>query len=425
MPSTKRFPVQKTARNVSEDGILVPSSLPPGRVQKRLALAVLISLFVGCFIVAGPLASIHPGRMDAFVPAYATAMFVNDTITAILLFAQFSIVRSKAILLIADGYVFTALILIPWILMFPGVFVLPGGLIGGLQSTSWLYFLLARRLSLIRDRVCIAKGCGTPTSDLDRPAECGDCHQRALTAAIVLTVTFAVIAGEAHLPRVVTDSLHLSSLWPYVGAPVALLSILALIVLWIRRRSMLDLWLMVVMCLYAIEIPLSYYPAPVRFSLGWYTVRVIGFLSSSLVLIVLLSRDNDTLCAGARSGTCPASRARGATDDRRCGRGHDCSRSQTAFVWHDNERRCGLALSQSLDARSGGSKGGIQADYRRWPSRGRAVIEVSERSSRRKTGRESSLDLNDLIKETMHSWARDLNKHRILVEQSWMNACHR
>jgi signal transduction histidine kinase len=50
----------------------------------------------------------------------------------------------------------------------------------------------------------------------------------------------------------------------------------------------LDLWLTVVMFLYLIEVPLSYYPAPMRFSGGWYAVRVFGFLSSSLVLIVLL-----------------------------------------------------------------------------------------------------------------------------------------
>jgi hypothetical protein len=36
-------------------------------------------------------------RTDAFVPAYATALFVIDLMTAILLFAQFSIVRSRAL----------------------------------------------------------------------------------------------------------------------------------------------------------------------------------------------------------------------------------------------------------------------------------------------------------------------------------------
>src|SRR5271165_7199643 len=80
-------------------------------------------------------------RYHAFVPAYATAMFVNDSITAVLLFAQFSILRSRALLAIASGYLFTALMIIPWMLTFPGVFT-PSGLLGaGLQSTSWLYTL--------------------------------------------------------------------------------------------------------------------------------------------------------------------------------------------------------------------------------------------------------------------------------------------
>jgi hypothetical protein len=65
---------------------------------------------------------------------------VNDSVTATLLFGQFYILRSLALLVIASGYVFTALILIPWLLAFPGAFA-PTGLIGGLQSTSWLFFV--------------------------------------------------------------------------------------------------------------------------------------------------------------------------------------------------------------------------------------------------------------------------------------------
>jgi hypothetical protein len=79
---------------------------------------------------------------------------------------------------------------------------------------------------------------------------------------------------------------------------IASVSIAALIVLWIRRRSMLDLWLLVVMFLYLIEVPLSYYPAPTRFSGGWYAVRIFGFLSSSIVLMVLLHEDRDARTPG-------------------------------------------------------------------------------------------------------------------------------
>src|ERR1700738_1133587 len=116
-------------------------SLSPGRAQRRLAFAVVLALLGAFFITAGPLSTIQSGRIDAFVPAYATAMLVIDSITAVLLFAQFSILRSRALLVIASGYLFTALIVIPWMLTFPGVFT-PSGLLGaGLQSTNWLYIL--------------------------------------------------------------------------------------------------------------------------------------------------------------------------------------------------------------------------------------------------------------------------------------------
>src|ERR1700704_3788844 len=118
------------------------SSVSPGLAQRRLALAVVLALLVAFFITeVGPLSTIQLGRIDAFVPAYATAMFVTDSITAVLLFAQFSILRSRALLAISNGYLFAALMVIPWMLTFPGVFT-PGGLLGaGLQSTSWLYTL--------------------------------------------------------------------------------------------------------------------------------------------------------------------------------------------------------------------------------------------------------------------------------------------
>ena len=279
----------KTSAVVSEEEQLILSTVSPGPAQKRLALAIALGLLiVFVLVVAGPLGSIQTTPVAAFVPAYATAMFVCDSITAILLFVQFSILRSRAILVIASGYLFTALILIPWILAFPGVFAPNVGLIGGLQTTSWLYFSQHAALPLFAIWYVLSKGMLTEQRVSPRATRSAIALSVALTAALVLVVTVICVADEPLLPRVVLNSLHLSPLWPYAGAPVALLSLSALVVLWIRGRSVLDLWLMVVMCLYTIEIPLSYYPTPFRYSIGWYSVRVVGFLSSTLVLTVLL-----------------------------------------------------------------------------------------------------------------------------------------
>ena len=128
----------KTVGSVPAEQHFVLSNLSPSLAQTRLALAVLLALVAAFVVTAGPLLTIQSGRIDAFIPAYAAAMFVIDSITAVLLFAQFSILRSPALLVIASGYLFTALILIPWMLTFPGVLA-PTGVFGGLQSTAWLY----------------------------------------------------------------------------------------------------------------------------------------------------------------------------------------------------------------------------------------------------------------------------------------------
>jgi signal transduction histidine kinase len=272
-----------------EEHRLVLSRLPPGKAQKRLALGIVAAIFcVFALIAANPFSGIQPVRIDAFIPAYATAMFVNDMITAILLFSQFSMLRSRALLVIASGYLFTALILIPWILTFPGMFA-PNGLIGGLQSTSALYlfwhagfvvFVIA--YALLKDRnIGLHQWSGRAGPAIGKSV--------AATVAVVCAVSILSTAGDPLLPHVATNSARFSPLWPiYVGAPIALLCGCALALLWSRRRSALDLWLMVVVYLYLIEVPLSYYPVPIRFSAGFYAVRVVGYLASSLVLLVLL-----------------------------------------------------------------------------------------------------------------------------------------
>src|SRR5262245_47145400 len=126
--------------DVPEDQHFITSALSPGPAQRRLAVAIVLGIpLVFVSIIAGPLRGVRPGRIDIFIPAYGTAIVVCDLITSILLYGQFSIVRSRATLVIASGYLFAALGMIPWLLAFPGLSG-PAGLIGGMQTTPYLGF---------------------------------------------------------------------------------------------------------------------------------------------------------------------------------------------------------------------------------------------------------------------------------------------
>jgi Membrane-associated sensor, integral membrane domain len=115
------------------------ATLQPSQGEKRAALGAVVALLVAFGLVA-PFAHVQLPRVDAFIPAFETAIVSNDLIAAALLFGQFLIVRWISLLVLANGFLFTGLIVIPHALTFPGAFAPAGTLGAGLQSAAWLYY---------------------------------------------------------------------------------------------------------------------------------------------------------------------------------------------------------------------------------------------------------------------------------------------
>src|SRR5262249_17902995 len=201
-------PMATTAGTFPEGQRFILSALPPSLAQRRLALAVMIALILAFLVTVGLLSTFQLGRIDAFVPTYATALFVTDLITAVLLFAQFSIVRSRALAVLASGYLFAALVVIPWMLTFPGVFA-PGGLLGaGPYTSQWLYTTRQLGFPMFVIAYALLKD-ADPTKRLwQGSVAAGILSSVALTAALVCAATVLVTAGHALLPRTMLDSLH-------------------------------------------------------------------------------------------------------------------------------------------------------------------------------------------------------------------------
>ena len=405
--------MMKTAVIVPEDQQFTLASVSPSRPQRRLALAVVLALLGGLFVLAGPLSNLQLARIDAFVPAYGTAIFVNDLITAVLLFNQFAILRSRAVLAISSGYLFAALMVIPWMLTFPGV-ITPDGLLGaGLQSTNWLYILWHAGFPTFVIAYALLKEADPPRRLWKGSVGATILSSIAMTAAAVCAVTVLVTAGDAYLPRISLDRVHFSTLWLYVAGCLILWNLLALILLWIRRRSVLDLWLMVVICAYAIEIYLVSFPGLARFSAGWYAGRVFGFVSASLVLFVLLY-EITTLYAQLLRAVLAQRREREArlvTGD-----------AVSASIAHE--------LKQPLSGMTTNAYAGLRFLERSMPDevkealdeivadghRAAAVIESIRAMFKKDAENRTSLDINELINETLALTRGDLQRHGISVQ---------
>src|SRR3954463_1906627 len=114
------------------------STMPATRRDNSVALGVvgISAILFACLV---PFAGMPLAPIPAFVASYQSALAINDLITAVLLFSQFAVLRSRALLLLASGYLFTAAAAIVHALSFPGVFAPTGLLNAGPQTTAWLY----------------------------------------------------------------------------------------------------------------------------------------------------------------------------------------------------------------------------------------------------------------------------------------------
>lgn len=274
-------------RDVFEESAGFLSTMPAEDGEKRFAqLLVLLSIVL--FVAIAPFAKIPLPKVGAFIPIYESALVINDLITAALLFGQFTILRSRALWILASAYLFSALMTVAHALTFPGLFTSTGLLGAGPQTTAWLYSLWHGGFPLFVIAYALLKDRRHKTEM--SPSRPWWVVLRAVAAVFMVSLTLTLLAtlGQDLLPPIMQTQ-QVSSLGTMILAGVWLFSVLALLVLWQRKPySKLDLWLMVVMTAWVFDIALSAVLNQGRFDLGFYAGRIFGLLAASFVLLVLL-----------------------------------------------------------------------------------------------------------------------------------------
>jgi signal transduction histidine kinase len=281
-------PTAGDQRQLASDSIAWVSDQPPSRWHTWLAIGVAACAFLG-FLVILPFADARLAHLNALFPTLDAIVFVTDLVTAVLLFAQLSISRSKSLLALAGGYLFTALIVVPHALTFAGAFS-PTGLLGaGIQTGSWLFIFWHIGFSAALLAYALLRlGRTSETIATTSPA-------RMITAvvvslmALVIGLTWLATSGAYLLPAIILDETRISPIVRYPIWFTVLLSASALLALAFHtRRTVLDQWLMVVAFVSIGELAFSGLIPTVRFSAGFYAGRAFSLLTSSILLIVLL-----------------------------------------------------------------------------------------------------------------------------------------
>jgi len=261
----------------------------PTARQRSLALKVLAAVILAYGAVA-PYSSLIFVRIPGYLPAIQGMMGIAYLLTAILLYSQFSVTRSRAVLVLASGYAFTALIIVYRISTYPSL-LLSTGIIGPLnavpQAPAWLYIIWHLGFPVAASGYIVTKSEGYGKDAVRWPAANAIFLSSIIIVGLVLALAWAVTAWSNRLPDLVLYESRLSPLARYIlGAELSIV-VSTMLLLRARQTSVLDQWLMVSLGSMAAGLALECFVAPDRYSLGSYANALYGLISSLAVLAAL------------------------------------------------------------------------------------------------------------------------------------------
>jgi signal transduction histidine kinase len=275
--------VQKEGR----DFPLVIATMPATGRQRAVAVGIVILLIVAAVVIA-PFASIQLPQVNAFIPVLQTVVSVADLVTATLLFAQFSIQPQRALLALASGYIFSSSFAFLQTLAFPGAYA-PAGLIGDANTAAWMFVLwhttfpaaiLAYALSKDVTGVATLSGRSTMTSIVTTVV---------CVLGVVAGLTWIVTAKTEYLLSLYATDVRLQTRFGnQINIALWFWDATVLAALFARRRTILDLWLMVTLLAWMPNFLVAALSSSVRFSVGWYAARGFVLIGSCMLLTVLI-----------------------------------------------------------------------------------------------------------------------------------------
>jgi signal transduction histidine kinase len=280
--------VQTSSVGSDQDLPITIATKPISTRDRNIALAAIVVLAIIDAIVI-PFASVPLPRVDPFIPVLQTVMCAVALLTAALLFALYSIQPLRAIIPVASGYVFSGLFAFIQTLAFPGAYS-PTGVIGdGLNSAAWFFVLWHTTFPLAIILYVLTKGSGAAVRLSTGSTWVTIISTLVCVLAATAGLTWLATHATQYLPALYLNAVEQTPFGANINLLLWAMNITAFVLLFVRRRTILDLWLIVVLFAWWPNFLVAVAHSVVRFSAGWYIARFVALVASSTLLIVLLA----------------------------------------------------------------------------------------------------------------------------------------
>jgi signal transduction histidine kinase len=386
---------------------------PPDQRQIRLSVAI-VCLLCAVMPLIIPVRGTSLPQLGAFVPMVDAIMFMGEAITATLLFAQAAVFRSRALGVLAAGFLLTALLLIPHALTLPGAFAPNGLLDAGVNTTAWIAYSRRWTFPIAVILYVLLKRADVARPETERPPVRVFAFFLA-AVAIAAAVTLVTTVGHDLLPTYFANRSYVF-LRSHVFYQIALLAafIVAGIMLYRARKSVLDMWLLVAVSGWVVETLLTI-ALPGRYTLGWYWTYAVVVFTNLIVMLALVAESN-RLYARLALATIARNRERSARlmslDAVAAAISHEIGQPLTAIRLQAGISRSRLSAPKpDIGSAINALDAILEAEHRTSD----VLKSIRAMFGQRRGGR-TEFNLNELTRATMGVMDRDLAAHRVSLE---------
>lgn len=252
-------------------------SVHPTFAQRQQASTLALLMICGC-VLALPLADVRVARSDVFIQFFDTALTLIALVVAVLLFTQFRVTRIPGVLTLACGFLLMSLTTAPQLLRAAqGAFVdLRLQFISDLSlPAAAIAYALLRRGSAAR--VDSARSASIVTGGV------------AATVALAALATWvAAASGDTGIGVPEGDA---TLLWRGLATSLICIAVVAAIaLLWRGRGTVLDLWLLVTLLAWLLDVLLRAVAANDS-SISWHVAYSYGVLGAACMMLALLGEN--------------------------------------------------------------------------------------------------------------------------------------
>src|SRR5215468_2253622 len=260
---------------------------PPAHSAFTISVAFICTY--GIFALAVIPFAANPGpQAPAVSLLFGATVFATELPTSLLLFVRFRANPHWSLLILGSAFLYSALMVVLYVLMFPGAVLTDQTLVGGSrQASSYTFVFWVIGFALLSFVSVIFETCASRHQFALERVDRAVCTAVSAVSVVVLSVTLIAILLGDHLPVQVNESSSWTGLNRFLVLTATVLIAGSIAIILFSIRNELFLWLAMMLTMGAVAQIISG-SGGARYTVGWLVARLLWIISGCVLFLYFL-----------------------------------------------------------------------------------------------------------------------------------------